>query len=273
MNDTEINYYKNNKITIVLITYNESANIYRCLNSIIWADEVILVDSGSTDNTLNIAQQFSNVKIFIQPQWQGFGYQKNFALEKASNDWIFSIDADEVVDETLANNIQKSVNYSITSIKRVLYYVSRCNYFFNKLVRYSGWNDDKIIRLFHRNYAKFSLDKVHEKVILKPQSNLYNLNELPELDCLDGYLQHYSYTSFEQVLNKINSYSSLGAEQLYKQNKKSNLCKAIVHGLHAGFKTYVLKLGFLDGCIGFNIALMNALSSYYKYIKLTKMYK
>jgi len=255
-------------ISAIIITKNEEKNIYKCLKSLTWVDEIIILDSGSNDKTLEIAKQFGNVKIYINKEWQGFGIQKNLALQYTKYDWILSIDADEIVSPNLADAVQKAINKDIKSIQDTMYNIHRINYFCRKKVKFSGWQNDKIIRVFNKKYAKFSEDKVHEKVL-----SLEKHSDKIKVLCLKGYLHHYTYTSFEQVLDKINNYSTLGAEQLHKINKKSSFMHAFLHGLSAFYKSYILKLGFLDGSIGFNIAKMNSLASYYKYIKLNLLNK
>ncbi|MFM2343722.1 MAG: hypothetical protein RLZZ210_330 [Pseudomonadota bacterium] len=261
-------------VSVILITKNEAKNIKLCLNSILWADEIIIVDSGSTDGTLEIIQEISQdtniIKVYQHTDWQGFGIQKNVALSYASNDYVLSIDADEVLSPELIKSIQNiclnSTNNNLDIINNSMYKLLRLNYFCGKAVKYSGWQNDYVVRLFNKKYACFSNDKVHEKVILRSNNVKVNDNKL------DGLLHHYSYTSYSQVLNKIEQYSSLGAEQLYAKNKKSSFFNAVTHGISAFIKSFIFKFGFLDASVGFNIAIMNALASYYKYIKLRQMH-
>ncbi len=270
------------KISIILITKNEEKNIKICLESLLLlgAQEIIIVDNGSTDNTLNIIKNIAdnnigiNIQTYIHSDWQGFGYQKNTALSYTANDYILSIDADEVVSLELCQSIQDiCINNNLDDIESSMYKIQRLNYFCGKQVNYSGWQNDKVIRLFNKKYAKFSDDKVHEKVIFNQNSHIqYDKQNNLAINCINGLLHHYSYTSFSQVLEKIDQYSSLGAEQLYKRNKKSSFITAVMHGISAFIKSFIVKLGFLDKGVGFNIALMNALASYYKYIKLKQIH-
>jgi glycosyltransferase involved in cell wall biosynthesis len=270
------------KISAIIITKNEAACIERCLMSLLWVDEIIIVDGASTDETLNIIQyiqatQFKNIHVYTHANWQGFGQQKNIALQYASYNWVLSIDADEVISAELAHEIRIKLNQKHISnpidednnAHNYMYQIHRLNYFLGKAIQYSGWQQDKVVRLFHKDYAQFSNDKVHESVQPK-NNNAHKKDVLNALFCFQAKIHHYSYTSFSQVLQKIDQYSTLGASQLHLQNKYQHIgiFKPIKHGLGAFIKSYIIKKGFLDGFCGFNIALMNGLSSYYKYIKL-----
>ncbi len=261
------------KISAIIITKNEQNCIQRCIESILWVDEIVIVDSGSTDATLNIIQniqqtQFANIRIYTHTNWQGFGNQKNIALNYAKNNWTLSIDADEIITTELADEIMLVLNQHNNVNNTYMYKIHRLNYFLEQRINYSGWQNDKVVRIFHKEYAQFSNDKVHESV--QPKKLEYN-----KVVDFNFKIHHYSYVSFSQVLQKIEHYSSLGATQLYEQKKYNHISivKPIVHGLTAFIKSYVLKKGFLDGFCGLNIAIMNGLSSYYKYAKLKYMLK
>jgi glycosyltransferase involved in cell wall biosynthesis len=243
-------------LSIVIITKNEENNISECLASIAWADEIIVVDNNSTDNTVAICRQFTD-KILITKDWPGFGKQKNRALEQASGEWILSIDADERISKTLSEEIKQAISGSSISSKSA-FRIPRLSRYCGRWIKHSGWSPDYVLRLFRRDSARFSDDIVHEKVELLKG----------ELGTLKTPIKHYSFNSLEEVLIKTNTYSTANALKSYQQGKKSSLSKAILHGLWAFFRTYILRAGFLDGREGFILAISNAEGTYYRYIKL-----
>lgn len=240
-------------LSVIIITKNEEHCIGNCLKSVSWCDEIIVVDSGSTDNTIEICRKFTD-KIFINNNWQGFGYQKNLALAKATGTWILSIDADEQVPIVLKREIEQVINNSELSAFRI----PRLSNYCGKWMRHSGWFPDYIIRLFKRNHANFTNDLVHEKV--QVDNN--------KIGTLQTSLLHNSFSSLEEVLDKVNSYSSANAQMHYERDKQSSLKQAILHGLWAFIRTYILRAGFLDGREGFMLAVSNAEGTYYRYLKL-----
>lgn len=238
-------------ISVIIITKNEEYSIRQCLESVSWADEIIIVDSHSTDKTLQICKEFK-AKIY-QREWNGFGIQKNRALSLATKKWIFSIDADERITPALKEEILAIISNN----KNYSYEIPRKSYYCGKLINYSGWNPDYVLRLFKKGSCNFTDDLVHEKLVSK----------LP-IKRMDNYLIHFSFRNFSQVLEKINSYSTAASEQLLSKRKSIYLFEIFFHGFWAFFKTYFLKLGFLDGAHGLFLALSNAQGSYYKYLKL-----
>lgn len=243
------------KLSAILITKDEAQNIRACLESIAWADEIIVVDSGSTDTTREICQELG-ARVYSH-DWPGFGPQKNRALQYATHEWILSIDADERVSSELRSAIEAVLQASISPFKA--YTVSRLSSYCGRFIRHSGWYPDHVVRLFRREQFTFSSDLVHERVLVDKQE---------PIGLLAGHLYHYSYQNLEQVLVKTNLYSSLSAESLYQRGKRANLGTAIFHGLWAFIRTYFLRAGFLDGTHGFMLAVSNAETSYYRYLKL-----
>jgi len=239
-------------LSVIIITKNEENCISRCLASVSWADELIVVDSGSTDRTLEISQSHG-AKIKIESDWLGFGIQKNRALALASQDWVLSIDADEWVSKTLRNEIQKKLSIPGS---HVAFSMPRQSSYCGKYIRHSGWSPDRIVRLFRRGYAQFSNDLVHERLIINGSVGV-----------LSSPLMHESYKDLEEVLDKINSYSTLGAQAMEKTGKQGGLGKALSHGAWAFFRTYFLRVGFLDGKEGLMLAISNAEVVYYRYLK------
>lgn len=239
-------------ISVIIITKNEEKHIRECLKSVQWADEIVVLDSGSTDGTVEICREFTD-QVF-KTDWPGFGPQKNRALAKTTGDWILSVDADERISPELRVEIEQAVK----SEEFNGYEIPRASYFCGQRIHHSGWWPDHIIRLFRRDSGKFSDTLVHEVV-----------NMQGSVGRLRTPIIHYSYDDMEEVLDKVNRYSTYNAEMLLQAGKKSGLLKAVGRGLWAFMKTYFLRAGFLDGKRGFMIAVSNAEGTYYKYIKLT----
>lgn len=244
------------KISAIIITKDEEHSIRECLQSISWVDEIIVVDSESKDQTLKICKEF-RAKIFTK-SWQGFGPQKNEAIKHAKYKWILSIDADEIITPELKKEIiaiTKSNNPSEA------YSICRRSFYCGRLIKFSGWQSDFVVRFFQKKFCKFSDDLVHEKVLV----NGVTLKT-------KSYMIHNAFENFEEVIKKINVYSSLSASMFYKKNRKSSLKKAILHAFWSFIKTYIFKLGFLDGKYGFMLSISNAEGTYYRYIKLMMLH-
>ena len=190
----------------------------------------------------------------VQTKWLGFGPQKNLALNLASKDWVLSIDADEVVSTSLKDEIQEAIQLNQAS---VAFRIPRSSSYCGKFIKHSGWSPDYVLRLFPRAHGKFSEDLVHEKVIFNGK-----------IKSLKVPLIHTSYDDLEDVLDKTNRYSTAGASMMHANGKTSSLSKAILKGLWAFIRTYFIRLGFLDGRMGFVLAVSNAEATYYKYLKL-----
>jgi len=239
-------------LSVILITKNEAANIRGCLQSVLWADEIIVVDSDSTDDTLQIAKEMG-AKVYSH-DWPGFGPQKNRALNYATMDWVFSIDADERVTAKLKSEIQRVLEHGDVADA---YLVSRLSNYCGRFMTHSGWRPDLLPRLFRRGNARFSDSLVHERLIVNGS-----------LSQLEGELLHYAFEDAEEVLQKVNQYSTAGARMMQKQGKRATLTGAVVRGAWSFFRTYLLRRGFLDGREGFMLAVSNAEGTYYRYIKL-----
>jgi glycosyltransferase involved in cell wall biosynthesis len=238
-------------ISVIIITKNESQNIAECIKSATFANEILVLDSGSNDSTVQIAQELG-AKV-IQTDWPGFGAQKNKAIKHATSEWVLSLDADERVSAALANEITQAINDN----KFKIFDIPRSSLYISKFMKHSGWSPDRTKRLFKKGSAYFSENKIHES--LQTFNTVGHLNEP---------LIHYSFRDFETVLKKVNQYSSLSAEQFLLCKKKSSLKKAIFHGLWTFLRTYFLRAGFLDGREGFMLAVSNAEGVYYRYLKL-----
>lgn len=238
-------------LSVIVIVKNEAEHIGRCLQSVAWADEIVVLDSGSTDDTVAICRGFTD-KVF-QTDWPGFGPQKQRALDKAQGDWVLSIDADEVVTAEL----KAAIEAAIASGDRDGYQINRLSSYLGKDMRHGGWWPDYVLRLFRREKGRFSDSLVHEQIHV---AGTVGRIETPIL--------HESFVNLEEVLHKVDGYSTLNAEMLYRRGRRSSPAIAIGKALWNFFRTYVLKLSLLDGAEGLMLAISNAEGTYYKYAKL-----
>lgn len=241
-------------ISVTILTKNSQKYLPEVLSALQKIfDEVLIYDTGSCDQTLEIARQFPNTIIY-ERSFIGFGPTHNLASSLAKHDWILSIDSDEIVTPELANEIQ-----ALTLMRGSVYSFPRHNEYRGKWIRWCGWYPDRQIRLYNRLDTQFTEAQVHEAV---------EVRDLKEVS-LEAPLRHYSYHQVSDFLHKMQSYSSLFA--LQNQGKKSSsLSKALRHGFYAFFKSYILKRGFLGGREGFEISFYNANTSFYKYLKLAE---
>jgi glycosyltransferase involved in cell wall biosynthesis len=240
------------RLSAVVIACNEAAKLQDCLESVRFADEIVVLDSGSTDDTVEIARA-AGAKVTQVADWPGFGPQKNRALALASGDWILSIDADERVSEALRSEIQTAISRP----QYTAYAMNRSSSYCGRFMEHSGWYPDPLVRLFRRGTARFSDDLVHERLIAEGP-----------IGHLNGDLIHLSFDNFEAVLAKVDRYSTAGALAMHRKGVRGSLFKAIAHGAAAFLRTYVLRRGFLDGQLGFALAVSNAEGTYYRYLKL-----
>jgi glycosyltransferase involved in cell wall biosynthesis len=244
-------------LAAVIITFNEEANLEACLASLHGVvDQFIVLDSGSKDNTLEIAHRYGAI-VKISDVWQGFGYQKNAALDLATSDWVLSIDADERLTPVLAQEIRVAIN---NTEGVTCFALPRSSWYCGRFISHSGWSPDYVDRLFKRGTARFSDDVVHERL-------------LPNGSCqrLKNPLLHYSFRNFSQVLQKLDRYSTASAQQAFARGKRASFGSALGHGFWAFFRTYILKAGFLDGAQGLALAISNAEGTYYKYLKIWQL--
>jgi len=243
-------------ISVTVIVKNGERCLSRVLHALAVFDEVILFDTGSTDRTLEIARQFSNVKIVEKP-FNGFGAAHNEAASHARHDWILSLDADEVASAPLIAELK-----ALKLDPNCAYSLPFRNYFNGKWIRWCGWYPEKHLRLYNRKKTGFSEALVHEGV---------RLNDLKEVT-LAHPVDHYPYTTLSDFLIKMERYSSLFAAQ-YKNKRAASPFTALIHGWGAFFKSYFLKRGFLGGYEGFVISFYNAHTAFYKYLKLYQINK
>ena len=240
-------------VSAVLIVKNEEARLQACLDSLLWADEIIVLDSGSEDKTVDIAKKYTN-KVYLSEHWNGFGRQRQLAQSYATGDWIFAVDADEVVTPQLANEIQACSQKNQLGI---VYAVNRYNWAFGKFINYSGWNPDWIVRLYPRLATSYCDSLVHESVI----SDEFDVVRI------EGRLLHYTYDSLYDYNKKVAGYLQSWADQR-EGVKKSSVMKGLCHGFFAFLRMYFLRRGFLDGRHGFILAFLTAYTTSQKYFDL-----
>ncbi|MBT6577656.1 MAG: glycosyltransferase family 2 protein [Campylobacteraceae bacterium] len=232
-----------NKLSVVIISKNEENFIEDAVKSASFANEVLILDSGSTDRTCNISKKLG-AKVEYQ-EWLGFGKQKQKAVELASNDWVFVLDS----DERFTSDLQKEILKLLSNPEKKGYFVPRLNNFWGKDIKSCGLYPDYSLRLFNRNSGRFNDREVHESVIIEGEAGY-----------LKNHMKHLAYDNIEQFINKQNKYSSLS-------QKKKNIFKAMINPYWTFFKLFIIKKGFLDGWDGFIISKLYAQYTFWKYIK------
>ncbi|MBL8213053.1 MAG: glycosyltransferase family 2 protein [Bryobacterales bacterium] len=243
------------KISATIIARNEERNIARAIESLRCCDEVVLVDSGSSDRTLEIAHKL-NARV-IETEWRGYAGQKNFAAAQAAHDWILSIDADEALSESLEADLwllkKNGPRFDAYTMPRMAQYMG-------KWIQHSGWYPDRKVRLYHRDKATWVGDFVHESVKVTGS-----------VGHLDSNLLHYTCDSFSEHLRTMDRYTTLAAEELVSRGKRVSMAKLLLDPAWTAFRTYFLQRGFLDGAEGVAIAYMAALYTFLKYAKARNM--
>jgi glycosyltransferase involved in cell wall biosynthesis len=242
-------------LSVIVIARDEEANIGECLASVAFAGEIIVVDSGSTDRTVEIARQ-AGAKVVPTADWPGFGAQKNRALAHATRTWVLSIDADERATPQLRAEIAAAIGEA----RFDAWDMPRRSSFCGKWMAHSGWYPDRVLRLFRREGARFSDDLVHERVIVAGR-----------IGHLRSDLLHATYPDLETMLAKLDRYSTASARAMHERGARASLAGALVRASWAFLRTYVLRLGFLDGRMGFVLAVSIAETTYYKYLKLWQL--
>jgi glycosyltransferase involved in cell wall biosynthesis len=240
-------------LSVIMITKNEVQNIKACLDSVHFADEVVIVDNESTDGTIELARA-AGATVIVTNDWPGFGPQKSRALAAANGQWILSIDADERITPELEKEILQIIRDPNAADA---YDISRRSWYCGRFIKHSGWTPDYVTRLFKRGKAQFTDHLVHERLVASGT-----------VKQLKNVMLHYSYRNFSQVLQKVDNYSTLNAKQSYAKGKRAGIGTALLHGFWAFFRTYFIKRGILDGAHGIALAISNAETSYYRYLKL-----
>ena len=240
-------------VTAVVITLNESAHIAACLESVAWADERLVVDSGSTDGTPDLARQ-AGARV-LQHEWLGYGAQKNYAASQASYDWIVSVDADERVTPALAEEIRSTL---AGTPAHGGYRVPRVTWHLGRWIRTTDWYPDYQLRLYDRRKARWKTRLVHESVDVDGSAGL-----------LRAELQHYAYRDIAHHLDTINRYTTLAARQMQAEGRRAGLADLVLHPPAAFVRNYVLRRGMADGTAGFIISAMN---THYVFLKFAKLW-
>jgi hypothetical protein len=239
-------------LSVVIITKNEAHRITRCLASVTWADEIIVLDSGSTDNTVEIAKTFTPL-VFTDTNWQGFGVQKQRVLSRATGDWVLNLDADECVDAGLRARMQQAIKAGQFDAFRIP--IRMC--FYGKPLRFSS-SPTRHVRLFKRLGAQYSDDSVHEKIVLPKQARIGQL-KTP--------IWHDSFLDLSHALQKMDTYSSSSAKIRVDKKRRSSILRSLLSANWMFLRCYVLQRGFLDGRAGLMMAILNAEGSFYRSIK------
>ncbi|MBN2654250.1 MAG: glycosyltransferase family 2 protein [Nitrospirae bacterium] len=242
-------------VSAAIITKNEEARLGRCLDSLDFVDEVVVLDSGSKDGTVELARKKGC--IVYQEDWKGYGPQKNSAIQKCRNKWVLIVDADEVIPE----NTKSIIANAIKSEGIQAYSVSRKNYFHDRWIKTCGWWPDRVVRLLQKESGRF-VNNVHEEWVVKGETT-----------ALDAFIEHYSYNNYSEMLQKMDVYSSMSAKALYESGKRVNCLAPFSHGLAMFIKAYVIRKGFLDGIDGFIISIVHSGASFLKYAKLMEIWK
>jgi len=241
---------KKSSISAILITNNERENIAECMGMLKFCDEIVIVDSGSSDGTVNIAQDLG-AKVHVNTDWQGFGVQKQRALDLATSDWVLSVDADERIPDKL----RQEIRVAIMDQRYEGYQINRLSWFLGQPMRHGGWHPDRILRLARRDKARFLPAAVHER--LDVEGPVGQLGEP---------MVHYSYRTIDDVLAKLRQYSLASAEVRRRDGFKGGLSSAISRSLFSFFKAYFLQAGLLDGRRGFVAAVFRSQETFWRYL-------
>ena len=241
------------KLSVIVITRNAEPTIRRGLESVAWAGEIVVVDSGSTDRTLEICRSLG-AQVHQTPDWPGHGPQKNRALDRAGGEWVLSLDSDEWLTPESRAEIERVL---AAPGDKAAYAMPRRSSYCGRYMRHSGWWPDYVVRLFRRDAARFSEDHTHDRLVVNGATGR-----------LTRPILHEAITDLDQMIAKMNLYSTTSAGMLHQRGRRASLFTAILHGGWAFVRTYFLRLGFLDGREGFMLAVANAEGSYYRYLKL-----
>jgi len=241
------------KFSVALITKNEEKNLPGCLRSVTFADDIVVVDSGSSDKTVEIAKDFG-CRVFVE-DWKGYGPQKNSAIDKCSYDWVFLLDADERVAEETKEVITKTLQEPSADA----YSFRRKNFLHGRWLKHSGYWPDRQVRLVNKNKGTFQ-GVIHEKWFTEGH-----------VRALNAHIEHYAFSHYSDMLKTLNEYSSVVAQQLYNSGRRAHVLSPVYHGIGMFFKIYLIEKGFLDGMDGLVTAITKAGGSFFKYAKLLEI--
>lgn len=243
------------KVSVTVITFNEEREIGDCLQSVAWADEIVVVDSGSADRTVEIARKYTDKVVYHE--WPGYAAQKNRAIGLATHDWILSVDADERVSPGLREEIQRLLESSPLAAG---YRIPRKNFFLGRWIRHGGWYPDHVLRLFRRDSGHFAERKVHESVAVQGEVGL-----------IRAPLEHYTYRSLADYYQRMDRYSTLAAEEMFERGKRAGIVDLLLRPWATFLKMFLLRQGFRDGMEGLLLSRLYSIYTFSKYAKLYKM--
>lgn len=243
------------RLSIVMIVKNEAQTITSCLDGLGWADEIVVLDSGSHDETVALARQFTE-KVYIDNDWQGYGVQRQRAQKRATGDWVLMIDADERISPELKRSIQAALQQDDRNLAYSMAILPWC---FGRFLRHGGWYPANKVRLYAKNKGAYGNQRVHEKL---------EFTSGVEVKRLKGDLLHYTYRNLEHYLTKSARYASEWAEERQQRGKQASLMEGLIHGFGCFMRMYIIRAGFLDGRQGFLMAVLSAHSTFVKYADL-----
>lgn len=244
-------------LSVAIITKDEEQSLPDCLRSVSFADDIVVVDSASADRTVEIAR-VAGCRVFNEP-WKGYGPQKNMAVEKCRHDWVLILDADERVADGSREELERAIKSPGAGVSA--YSVKRRNFLNGRWIKRLGWWPDELVRLVRKDKGSFKT-LVHERWTASGAVAPLNV-----------FIEHHPFTGYEEMLKKLNEYSSLGAAELYRSGRRAGTLAPFSHAAAMFFKMYFLKLGFMEGFDGFIIAATNAGGSFFKYAKLRELQK
>lgn len=243
-------------LSVAIITKDEEDSLPACLKSVSFADDIVIVDSASADRTVEIARS-AGCRVFNEA-WKGYGPQKNMAVQRCRHDWVLVLDADERVAPGGRDEIEKAIKHPGEGISA--YSLKRKNFLNGRWIKRLGWWPDELVRLVRKDKGSFST-LVHESWTTSGMTAPLN-----------AFIEHHPFTGYEEMLKKLNEYSSLGAAELYRSGRRAGALAPFSHAAAMFFKMYFLKLGFMEGFDGFIIAATNAGGSFFKYAKLKELH-
>lgn len=242
------------EISVIIITLNEEANIRDCLESVKWANEIIVSDSGSKDKTVAICKEFTD-KVFLD-KWLGYGRQKNLCIERTKNDWVLNVDADERITDDLRIEIKETLKKSDFNG----FYVPRKNHFLGKWIKHCGWHPDYNLRLFNKNHGRFNNRIVHESVVLNGKAAY-----------LKGSMEHYTYKDVSSYIKRMEKYSKLSADEMLRNGRRAGYLNIFLRPMATFLRMFILQKGFLEGSRGLILSGLYSSYTLAKYAKLWEM--
>ena len=244
-------------LSVSVIVKNEEKNLARMLDSVTWADEIVIVDTGSEDRTIEIAKSYG-CRVY-ESEWLGFGKCKQLAVDYCKNQWVLSLDADEIVTPEL----RQKINEILQQEKKLAgYRIKRKSFYLNKLINHCGWNRDYTLRLFDKRRGRFNQKMLHEYVEVEGEIGL--IKEL---------LLHYTYPTINSHIARMVHYTDISSLEMFKQGKRSSLFSSFLRSIWKFIDMYFIKLGFLDGKSGFVLCFNSGMGVFWKYAKLWELNK